>query len=163
MNDGYYTSVVCLSGHALTRKKETYPEMATKHCSKCGAETIEACQSCNQHIRGAWIKSNVSIIGSIPPPRYCHECGKPYPWTEAAISAAESLALEAEELSSDEQELLAESVHDLIQESPKTQVAVVRSRRLLEKAGKATGKLFHDLLVDVVSESVKKALWGPLS
>ena len=50
---------------------------------------------------------------------------------------------------------------DLLHDSPMTQVAASRFKRLLSKAGHGAAESFRELLVDVVSEAAKKAIWGP--
>lgn len=160
MNDGYLTAVVCLNGQPLTHQKENYPERASKHCEECGAATIDSCRQCGSHIRGRWERSNVQFVGHIPPPNYCHDCGSAHPWTSAALAAAGELALGAENLSDPEKQQLADTIRHLAADSPKTKVAVPRFKKLAQRAGRGTWDALHDLLVDIVSESVRKAVWG---
>ncbi|MFC1933668.1 DUF2321 domain-containing protein [Chloroflexota bacterium] len=95
----------------------------------------------------------------LPLPSFCPDCGKPYPWTEAKIKAAQELADELDELTSEERELLKKSIDDIIRDTPQTTVAVNRFKRLVAKAGKPAADAFRDILVDIVSETIKKSIW----
>jgi hypothetical protein len=92
------------------------------------------------------------------PPRFCHKCGSPYPWTEAGIEAARELAREAENLNKDERGLLEQSLDDVIRDSPRTGLAAERIKRLLTKASKGTAQAIRDILVDIASETAKRSL-----
>lgn len=69
------------------------------------------------------------------------------------------MADELDELQLDERELLKSSLEDLIRDTPKTQVAIVRFKKLLPKAGRGAAEAMRKLLIDVVSEAVKKSIW----
>jgi len=45
------------------------------------------CMECSAIIRREIHNDGVSDRGEIKPPSYCHECGKPYPWTLERIKA----------------------------------------------------------------------------
>ena len=155
----YYSALVCLNGHVQTRYYEDYG--GDDYCDKCGARTISQCQNCSNQIKGAWRDEELPSLRLTPPPAFCHKCGKPHPWTEIKVSAAKELALSAESLDDDEQQSLADSLDDLIVDTPRTEIAIGRFKALIVKAGRATGEAIHRLLVDAVSETVKKAIWGP--
>ena len=53
------------------------------------------------------------------------------------------------------------SLDELIKDSSMAQVSAGRFKRLAAKAGKEAPGFFKDLLVDLVSETAKKAIWGP--
>jgi hypothetical protein len=86
-------------------------------------------------------------------------CGKPYPWTETALETARELIQELE-LSQEDKDTLEGTIDDLVTDSPKTQVAAMRFKRLVLKAGHGMLQVFRDILVDVASETAKKAIWG---
>jgi hypothetical protein len=92
-------------------------------------------------------------------PAFCGQCGKPFPWTVGAFEAAALLAKETEELDASDCDTLSESLGDIVVETPKTPVATARIKRIIGKAGPAFGNGLRDLLVDVVSETVKKSIW----
>ncbi len=98
-------------------------------------------------------------LESFPLPNFCLSCGKPFPWTFTAIEAAKKLAHELELLDEQEQAILANLINDLVKESPKTQAAAARVKRLVLKAGVEAVSMFKDILTGVLSEAVKKILF----
>ena len=69
-------------------------------------------------------------------------------------------AFEAEGLSAEEREQLAKSFPELIAETPKTDVAAVRVRRLLGKVSGGTGEVLKKIAVEIATEAAKKILTG---
>ena len=94
------------------------------------------------------------------PPAFCHQCGTSYPWKKVAVDAAKALADELDCLSVDEQEALKQSLDDLVSSTPRTEVAVVRVKKLLKKAGTEGYSAFREILIGVLSETAKKSLFG---
>jgi hypothetical protein len=93
-------------------------------------------------------------------PSYCRNCGSPFPWTKEKLNAAKELAELLDELTPEEQEQLKMSLNDLVKDGPRTVVATTRFKRLISKTSPEIISGFRDILVDVVSETVKKAIWG---
>jgi hypothetical protein len=135
------------------------PEFKRDFCEDCGEPTITACPSCKHEIRGAYWGGGVSFATYVPP-AFCGDCGNRFPWTTRRLEAAHEIALEAEHLSGDERKQLAESMDELVRDTPRTQVAASRVKRLAAKAGAGTANALRDILVDVASETAKKAIWG---
>lgn len=156
--EGYDTAQICENGHPITRHAESRPEFAEDHCSKCGAKTITACQHCEQKIRGH-LHGTMPSAHEQPIAKFCHKCGRPYPWTEKGINAARELIGEAENLSAEERKKLSGSLDDIVRDTPSTQVAVVRFKQYLPKAGKEFADAMRSILIGIVSEAAKKALW----
>ena len=154
----YFTAEVCRNGHSTTDNIEKYPERREAYCSECGAETITACPTCNTSIRGDYQVPGITVISKYYPPAHCFSCGKPFPWAAAKAAAAQDLAAELEGLSEDEREMLRQSIGDLIQDTPRTEVAAVRVKKILKKAGGLALGSFQKVLVDIASETAKKAL-----
>lgn len=139
---------------------QTIPERMRKFCESCGAPTITACPLCHEPIPGFY--RNSAVIGAgYEAPAFCGDCGQPFPWTQHRLEAARELAGEAEHLSTEEKQQLADSLDDLTRDTPRTQVAAGRFKRLVAKAGVETGNALRAVLVDVMSEAAKKAIWGP--
>jgi hypothetical protein len=155
----YKIAQVCLNGHMVTSDIGNY-ELRSKFCRTCGTSTITACPKCNAGIRGYYYASGVLTLGETPVYPFCHECGSAYPWTEAKIKAARDMADELDELSQEERERLKGTLDDLTRNTPQTEVAVVRFKKLMTKAGKAGANAMRDIVVNIVSEAVKKALLG---
>jgi len=55
---------------------------------------------------------------------------------------------------------LTESIDQLVTEGPRQGLAADRFKRLVQKAGGKAGEVFKEILVAVLSEAVKKAMWG---
>jgi len=150
----YDTAQICPNGHVITadigRFKGSHME---KFCSRCGAETLTHCQ-CGQAIRGRW------WVSQTPPytrPAFCNACGRPFPWTETAIATAKEYAA-AVQLHADQQEF-ADLIENLVRDNPRTIISATRFKQLLDGAGSAASEGFQKILVDVVTESVKKMIW----
>lgn len=157
---GYYlTAQACLNGHQITGDASK-GEFTENFCSRCGAETLTQCPTCKANIRGYYHDPEGMVL-SIPSwdlPSYCVKCGKEFPWTATALQAAKDLTDEIEGLTDEERQKAKESFGDLISDTPKTSVAVVRTQKLLKKAGPVAGKALRDIIVSVASEAAKKAL-----
>lgn len=142
----------------ITDNADAYPEHKCAYCSECGTQTIMNCPNCNSEIRGEYFVEGIygGAEGSVP--AYCHQCGNPYPWTEAKLQAANDLADELDELSQEDRELLKGTFADLMKESPQTEVAAIRFKKVLAKVGRETAKTVRDLVVDIASETAKKVI-----
>ena len=82
-----------------------------------------------------------------------------FPWTSARLAAAKESAGEVEGLSDDERETLKNSLDDLTTDTPKTEVAASRVKRLLAKSGKFAADTLLKVLVTVATESAKKIIF----
>lgn len=161
-DDSWYdTAQVCVNGHVITTSATTSRALLQPRCSRCGSETITTCPSCGASIHGHYHIPGVFAVGfKEPTPAYCHQCGSAYPWTTSALEAARELADEIDGLTLEEREQLKQTLDDIVRETPRTQVATLRFKRLVAKAGSGTAEMFKQVLVDVVSESVRKVIWG---
>lgn len=156
----YQTAQVCLNGHTITSSLETTSTLGAKFCDQCGAETICVCPSCNAKIRGYYHMDGVIGGFGYSPPNFCFSCGKAFPWTVSKLEAAKELADEFDELTADERKKLKGAIDDLVQNSPKTEVAAVRYKKIVKKLGAGTASALREVLIDVLSEAVKKSLFG---
>lgn len=161
MSGGHYdVAQICENGHVITARARGRANLNQDFCDTCGARTIVSCPSCSTDIRGHYHVPGVIGFGGYSAPAYCHSCGKPFPWTESSMAAAEELVEEMGELTSEERELLKRSLHELVRETPKTRVAETRFKRLMKKAGSDGYDAMRSVLTDVVSETVRKTLFG---
>ena len=48
----------------------------------------------------------------------------------------------------------------MTKDSPKTQVASLRFKKVMSKVGNSVASGVRDIVVDVLSEAAKKAIWG---
>jgi hypothetical protein len=153
---GYDVAQICLNGHVITAEAASSHHEQQKFCDRCGEPTIKACQDCNAPIRGIDHDSRVTSPYLVP--HYCYNCGKPYPWTQAKLEAAKEFAEELDGLSSKEKDVLKQSIEELARDTPKTKVAAVKVKKILAKARGAALSMLRDILVDIASETAKKAM-----
>lgn len=157
--EGFDVAEICLNGHVVNESTQRAPGRNQKHCSNCGKSTITACGGCNTPIRGSFYSSGFVVMPEFEAPAFCAECGMPYPWTETRRAVARELAAEAETLDQDEKAVLMNTLDDLLQESPRTPVAVAKFKRLVKKAGGTIADGLKTVMFDIVSEAVKRQLW----
>ena len=160
--DGQYdTAQICLNGHVINWRATSLPQHNQKYCAECGRPTISACPNCNAPIRGYYrVSGGAGYFYNYNRRNYCHECGKPYPWTVASLEAARELAGELKKLTAEEQEQLKETLPDLVAKTPRTVVAETRFKRFMKKAGPEAYDGMKAILTNVVSEAVRKSLFG---
>jgi hypothetical protein len=158
----YDVSQICLNGHTITRRANSSPQFLQKFCDKCGEATITNCPNCNTPIRGEYETDGLAIIAfSTPPaPHFCHECGKPYPWTARKMTTAKELSDELDELSKEEIEKLKSSLDDLVVDSPRTELAVTRFKKIMSKVRKESYEMMKAVMIDIMSEAARKAVFG---
>ena len=100
------------------------------------------------------------VIGyTTPAPKYCPECGAPFPWTTASFDALRELAELDDNLDDDDANALVQSAETALTDGPKTKVAALRVKKILGKARETTASAARDLLVDVLAESAKRMIW----
>lgn len=151
---------ICETGHVINPAVHAYPEVGEPFCPRCGAPTTTICSECGASIPGDYHSGTITL-GVYTPPSYCATCGSPYPWTVLRIEAAFALADEMHALSPKEREMLKQSELDLARDTPASAVATVRLKRLLAKVGTGAAEMFRQVLTDVLTEAVTRALWGP--
>jgi len=158
----YATAAVCTRGHVATADAETHRASVSNFCAVCGAKVITACPNCNAQIRGFYIPPSVSAVGGIfkSLASYCHECGKPYPWTAEKLEAAKGLAEELENLTAEDREKLKTAIDYVAAGGPRAEAGAARIKRMLGKASTAVGQALWKITVDVASEAAKKILTG---
>ena len=146
----------CINGHTLVTSRWID---TVEFCEKCGAKMIDKCPECGSPIK-EWSYGGVVVLGTPQYTRaaYCRKCGKPYPWTQSALEAAIELVQEEEELDDIQRSKLVDSLPDIISETPKTQVAIVRFKKALLSVGKFTAEGLRQFAVDFGCELAKNQL-----
>jgi len=158
----YRIAEVCPNGHVSTVSADTSPELREKFCSKCGEATLTSCPECKASVRGDYYVPGVITIGhTYEPPAFCHNCGKAFPWTERKIAGAVELLQVGTDLTAEEIHQFESDLQELTKESPKTQVASIRFKKVMAKVGSSVATGVREIVVDVLSEAAKKAIWGP--
>ena len=92
-------------------------------------------------------------------PFYCHNCGKPYPWTQTTIDTAIELLSEEENLTTEEKNQIVESLPDIISQTPRTPLAATRVKKVFDKMTGAGKEGFEQLLSEITTESAKTLIW----
>lgn len=160
MSNGYDTAQICLNGHTITASSDFNSQQKMKFCNRCGAKTIDACQNCHTPIRGENILLDFDDFLDYSAPSFCHNCGNPYPWTESRIQAARELSDDLDKLTDEEKDALKKSIDDIIRDTPKTQAAAIRFKKLVAKAGEEAAVAFKQILMLMASEAAIKTIWG---
>ena len=161
MSDSYYDiAQICINGHVINSMSNDYPQSNQNFCDKCGGESITKCPECSTNIRGYYHVPGAIGGFEYKAPSYCYNCGGSLPWTQSSLEAAAESADEIEELTDEEKVKLKETLPALVKDGPKTVVAESRFKKLMKKAGKDTYDGMRSILIDVVSEAVKKiSIW----
>lgn len=159
---GYYdTAQVCMNGHCITGTTSTDSNRLSDYCPNCGAKTITKCPHCSADIRGEYHVDGVGLFAYTPTaPKYCHNCGNAYPWTEAEINATADVIQLDNSLSEEEKQQLVNSLPDLISETPKTKIAILLFKKSLSVVGKVTREAVTQFITNIGCELVKKMLLG---
>ena len=153
----YDVAQVCQNGHVINSWSGSSPERNEKFCNKCGSPTITNCPNCNFAIRGN-VLDDYPIL-NFEAPKFCINCGIPYPWTQSRLTAAIELASELENIDESDKAILVTSINDLVKESPAAPVATTKFKKIMTKVGATTASMFRDILVDVLSEAARKAIF----
>jgi len=133
--EGYDTSQICENGHRITQFAETGKHIED-HCSKCGAKTVTACVHCGQKIRGH-LHGTMPSVYEDPIPKFCHKCGKPYPWMEDRLQTAKELLYHDDKLSQEDREKLWDLLQ-YVMSDPKSDLVPAKRKLIDIKLGKAT-------------------------
>lgn len=156
--DYYERAQICENGHVQTSSfSSTDAEVA--YCPECGARTIAACPHCGRPIRGHGVVIGVIALPHYQRPSYCHACGKPYPWTERALSRAEQIA-DAAKLSVLEKNEIVSSLEQIAADSPEAKASAEKIRAASDQIGGILGKSLIEIAAGAGSKVVEKLLLG---
>ena len=139
MIDG--TALICENGHLITDCIEYFTELNKPFCKICGAKTYSECPKCGKRIRGMKYFGQFDEWEEQPDfifPAYCEECGNAFPWTEKAEAAIKAIIMEDEKLNANEQYNLVNSIPDIMCETPATNLAISRFKKMMKKASQIT-------------------------
>ena len=154
--EAYDVAQICQNGHVVNTSFIDFPVFNQNFCAKCGAATITQCPECKAPIRG-YYRDSGSITYEVP--SFCINCGQPYLWTKSKLQAAHELAQEIDNISDEDRVVLQKSIDELVKDTPSTPVAATRFKKIMLKVGQTTAGLFREILVDVLSEAAKKAMF----
>lgn len=165
--EGWDVALICRNGHLINDRFRENPAANANRCSTCGAEPIASCPGCRESIRGFHYQQRDQLsqdqlpgtpLGAVP--QYCDACGRPFPWTERAMSAARALIRELAALDSYERDLLRRSIDHIIRETPQTPLAILRIRTALSRLEGETAAALRELLLSVANDAVKQRLFS---
>jgi len=77
---------VCWNGHVITDLLRSRPEQRLTHCDRCGAATLEQCQTCGRELPGAFAVPGLQPVGVRHPPEHCPTCGAAFPWAQQPLT-----------------------------------------------------------------------------
>lgn len=166
LHEVWDVALICSNGHLINDRSRADPSRNATCCSICGAHGITTCPGCREPIPGYFYQSSDPLRPSPLPsgraleriPQYCHSCGRPLPWTERTMSAARALIRELAALDPFERDQLRRCIDDIIRETPRTPVAIVRINTVLARVGGEHADALREILVSVASDSVKQRL-----
>ena len=113
----------------------------------------------DSRFEGPTVPNVFVVAGHAPPPNYCHNCGHSYPWTERRLQTARELADEFDELDEAEKQKLKASLDDLVKDTPKTELAGTRFKKIASKLGRDSYEAMKSVITDILSETAKKTLF----
>ncbi len=163
---GFEVQLVCANGHLLNDWAQAQAAPNAKFCPECGEGTLSRCPECDTPLRGRFLPEGAEREPDggkriARAPRYCHECGSPFPWTAERLLAADELAAQLDDLSDEERRLLRAAFRDILTENPRTEVAALRIKRAAEHAGKGASRILFEVVENLASETAKRLILGP--
>jgi len=160
MSDGtQYFQKICLNGHQITDfYKLSESPQPTEYCENCGKKVISACLKCSKPILGRYVVD--LYFGSLcHVPSYCKYCSNPYPWTELVINTTKEILSLEDGITESDKSLINDSIPDLLVDTPKTNLAIAKFKKGLASTSVIIKDSLRELLVDVISETAKKAIF----
>lgn len=147
----HLTAAICEDAHCLSAglRPGVLPD---KFCSRCGKRVFTHCQACRVAIRG--VDSGQRGIG-YQVPKFCPQCGAPYPWTiQAAERAKEAIGRHAIEhnVSAADVNALRTLADDLVQ-GRASEEQLANGHTILQRFGPA-GAVLWDQLKDIAARTM---------
>jgi hypothetical protein len=152
IREGYYSAQICENGHPISKFVENESDKLCSHCPECGAITQLTCKHCNSKIHGFHPTDFYIYVV----PKYCYNCGNPYPWIENAIETAKQIIELDETLNQTEKDDFKSTLPDLISETPKTPLAGIKLKKYFKKLGEASKPAIRQFIIDWTVTYVKK-------
>ena len=153
----YHIAAVCENGHCASASLDT-TSFRQHYCERCGAKILTQCPHCLTPIKGKFYTPKFADLTAFPVPVYCYFCGKPFPWTQAALDATKAIVEEDDVLTPSEQTDLVDVLPDIITETPRTSLAAARMKKALRTAGRFTADALRQFALDFACELAKQQL-----
>lgn len=155
---GHDIAQICLNGHVIASIAGSSPQFRKNRCDTCGEETIMTCKSCKTPIKGYYhVLGFIDFNMSYSRPRFCENCGKPFPWIETKIDVANQLIDLMDSINKDEKLDFKDSISELVKETSKVPIAKVKVNRYLTKVDSDLSDGLLDVLKETLSEKIKKS------
>lgn len=90
--------LVCRNGHVITDRLRANPDWRLTRCDRCGADTLDRCETCGQLFGGANLVPGFEPVAHRHAPRICTMCGAAFPWTHAEQGPDETPLIRLERL-----------------------------------------------------------------
>lgn len=169
MSGNYDVQQVCENGHQITGCCTIHPEQQKKFCQECGAATISACPSCSEGIQGdpiefrqSWAdagRGGSKMVSGRPVdvPSHCHNCGKPYPWTQSKVMTAIQIFAEFGNLDDEEKKTIENDITNVAKDIPQAELSAMRIKRIWEKYG----RIAYNVIMEFASKTAAEVLKSP--
>lgn len=154
----YRTAQVCKNGHVITSNIHNSAHLSN-FCPECRAETITSCPNCNTPIRGEYDVPGVISFSTYTPPKYCHHCGYPFPWTEEKIYSISKLLDMQDQLTEEEKKHFMSYLPVIFSETPQSEVSALQLKLLFNKLPSEISSLAKRLISDAISEGIRNILF----
>ena len=100
----------------------------------------------------------VLVLAEYAPPRYCPNCGEPFPWQQSALDAARELADTLDGLTPHQREALKQDLVDVAHDTPRTPAAANRVKRVLSALGHEAAPILRKVLEGIATAAAKQKL-----
>ncbi|MFA4848153.1 MAG: DUF2321 domain-containing protein [Methanoregula sp.] len=158
VGNGYDVAQICKNGHLITACAITEPEYLKNFCPKCGEQTLLKCEFCKYPIQGINLYHESSSLNDYTIPLYCHNCGKPYPWTELQLCAVKKIIDQLNELELSERKEFITALDDIVRDTPNTKPAAYKIREILGKIRGDAQTVIRELIVELITGTAAKII-----
>lgn len=160
MRGRFESAQICLNGHVITSGVESFREGTEDFCHQCGKRTITKCLKCGSRIKGKYTRPDMNILLDYPLPTFCIKCGKKYPWTQSKLKEAKKLIEESGTISTDEQQALKKTLKEIIEDTPKTNLAARTFKEVIRKIRPNVAETLRSILIVIATQEAKNIIWG---
>jgi hypothetical protein len=157
--DSYYfdEALICENAHVINSAKKQFPDDNKDFCPNCGRKSLDKCLKCGTPFQGQKFIGNGQLAANFRLQSFCYKCGNALPWTEKVVENACFIA--SEFMDEHEQEELRKSIDEVIRQTPFSEVAARKIKKLVPKIANGAGTTFRNILTTILSETLKKIIW----